>query len=93
MFLLGLNIKFKFSENGTVSSTNTKTLEMIGNYYDVDDILAECEELECKLETTGVNLGYLDDSNDNEDVSKISKTRKKSFRIYFTLISRIIFYI
>ncbi len=39
------------------------------SYYDVDDILAESSTVPCVFNVDAVDLGYFDDSSDEQDVA------------------------
>ena len=47
---------------------------MEGNYFDIDDILAEGENLPCTFQINAVELGYLDETGDSgEDLNAGTK--------------------
>jgi len=43
---------------------------MIGGYYEIDDIIAEAENIPCLFNIDAVKLGYLDDAGNEDDLAK-----------------------
>eukprot|EP01083_Nonionella_stella_P081396 224189_1 len=50
------------------SKEEDREIDEFADYFDVDDILAEDEMLSCKFLIDALGLGYLDESNDDEDL-------------------------